>query len=134
MTSQPARKDAMTPTGPTPEVVPDSTPVQLTRMEGVLNLINHQLNEIIRRVDSHETRIGGLELNVQRLGDAAVADKLTVEQTARALKDAKEATEATARAELQKSDQAWSPLNRLLTAASILSALAAFYFALRPAG
>lgn len=109
---------------------PDTVPVQLTRMEGVLTLINFQLGEIGRRVGDHETRLGGLELNVQRLGDAAVADKLTVEQTARALKDAKEATEATARAELQKSDQAWTPINRLLAAVSILSALVAFYFAI----
>lgn len=120
---------------------PTSIPVQLTRMEGVLILINHQLNEIIRRVDAvdhrvdgHESRIAGIELNVQRLGDAAVADKLTVEQTARALKDAKEATEATARAELQKSETAFSPVARLATAAAGLSSLMALYFALRPGG
>lgn len=116
------------------ESPPDTTPVQLTRMEGVLNLINHQLSELIRRVDSHEKRIGVIELSVQRLGDAAVADKLTVDQTARALKDAKEATEATARAELQKSETAFSPVARLATAAAILSSLMAVYFALRPNG
>jgi hypothetical protein len=113
---------------------PDTIPVQLTRMEGTLNLINFQIGALGGRVDSLEVRTGGLELNVQRLGDAAVADKLTVEQTARALKDAKEATEAQARSELQKSDQAWTPINRLLAATSILSALVAFYFAIRPGG
>lgn len=110
----------------------DSTPVQLTRMEGTLNLINFQLAAMTPRVDNHESRIGTAELAIQRLGDAAVADKLTVEQTARALKDAKEATEATARAELQKSDQAWTPVARLSVAAAILSSLVAFYFAIRP--
>lgn len=112
----------------------DSTTVQLTRMEGVLNLINHQLDEIIRRVDGHESRIAVIELSVQRLGDAAVADKLTVEQTARALKDAKEATEAQARSELQKAETAFSPVARLATGAAILSSLIAFYFAIRPGG
>lgn len=116
------------------ESPPDTTPVQLTRMEGVLNLINHQLSELIRRVDGHETRISVIELSVQRLGDAAVADKLTVQQTALALKDAKEATEATARAEAQKAETAWSPVSRIAVAAAILSSLMAFYFALRPAG
>jgi len=112
----------------------ESTVVQLTRMEGVLNIINFQLTELVRRVDTHESRLGVIELRVQRLGDAAEADKITVAQTARALKDAKEATEAAARAEVQKSDQAWSPMNRLLTAVSILSGLVAFYFAIRPGG
>lgn len=113
---------------------PDPTSIQLTRMEGVLNLINHQLGEINHQLGNHEQRIGVIELSVQRLGDAAVADKLTVEQTARALKDAKEATEATARAELQKSETAFSPVARLATAAAVLSSLTAFYFALRPGG
>lgn len=111
---------------------PDSTPVQLTRMEGVLTLINFQLGELVGRVHSHESRLGVIELSVQRLGDAAVADKLTVEQTARALKDAKEATEATARAELQKSDSAWSPVTRLMAATTFVMGLVAFYFAIRP--
>lgn len=108
----------------------DSTPVQLTRMEGTLNLINFQLAAMTPRVDNHESRIGNIELSVQRLGDAAVADKLTVEQTARALKDAKEATEATARAELQKSESAWNPVARLSVAAAVLSSMVAFYFAI----
>lgn len=112
----------------------DTTPIQLTRMEGVLNLINHQLSELIRRVDGHEGRIAVIELSVQRLGDAAVADKLTVEQTARALKDAKEATEAQARAESQKAETAFSPIARLATAAAVLSSLVAFYFAIKPNG
>src|SRR5688572_30380767 len=86
----------------------DTTPIQLTRMEGVLNLINHQLGEIMRRVGDHESRLGVIELSVQRLGDAAVANERTVEQTAKALKDAKEATEAQARAESQKSETAWN--------------------------
>src|SRR5687767_11482327 len=100
----------MTPSEPPTE----ATPVQLTRMEGLLNLINFQLTELVRRVDTHESRIGVVELKVQRLGDAAEADKITVAQTAAALKDAKEATEAQARVEVQKSEAAWSPMNRLL--------------------
>lgn len=116
------------------ESPPDTTPVQLTRMEGVLNLINHQLSELIRRVDGHETRIGVIELSVQRLGDAAVANERTVEQTAKALKDAKEATEAQARSERQKDETSWTPVARLVAVMGALSALVAFYFALRPAG
>lgn len=112
----------------------DTTPIQLTRMEGTLNLINFQLAAMTPRVDDHERRLSITELMVQRLGDAAAADKLTVEQTARALKDAKEAADATARAELQKSETAFSPVARLATAAAILSSLVAFYFAIRPNG
>lgn len=113
---------------------PDSTPVQLTRMEGTLNLINHQLGELVARVALHESRIGVIELSVQRLGDAAVANERTVEQTAKALKDAKEATEATARAEMQKSEQSWSPVSRTLAVTVVFLALLSFYFAVRPAG
>lgn len=112
----------------------DTTPIQLTRMEGVLNLINHQLSELIRRVDGHESRISVIELSVQRLGDAAVANERTVEQTAKALKDAKEATEATARAEMQKSESAWNPVARFGVAFGTVGGLVGLYFAIRPNG
>lgn len=117
-----------------PDVPADTTSIQLTRMEGVLNLINHQLGEITHQLGRHENRIGTLELSVQRLGDAAAADKLTVEQTAKALKDAKEAADATARAELQKSEQSWSPVTRILGVTVVFLAILSFYFALKPGG
>ena len=118
---------------------PDHPPVepatvQLTRMEGVLNLINFQLTELARTVADHGGRLGIVEIKVQRLKDAAEADKITVAQTAAALKDAKEATEAATRADLEKSNQSWSPVSRLLAVTAGLSSLVAFYFAIRPGG
>lgn len=112
--------------------LPEATPVQLTRMEGTLNLITHQLGEMVRRVDRHEERIGVIELSVQRLGDNAIANEKTVEQTARALKDAKEATEATARAEVAKQDMTWTPMTRLFAIAAAFTSILTAYFAMRP--
>ena len=117
-----------------PSGSPESTPVQLTRIEGVLNLIHFQLGGIITDVASLDNRVGKLELSVQRLGDAADANEKTVEQTAKALKDAKEATEATARAERQKDETSWTPLSRLATAAGVVGVLVGLYSTLRPGG
>ncbi len=108
----------------------EPTPVQLTRMEGILNLINFQLGALVVRVDRHEERLGVVELSVQRLGDAAIADKLTVKQTADALKDAKEATEAAARAEALKADQTWTPVTRMFAVATVISTVLGVYFAI----
>jgi hypothetical protein len=116
----------MTPLDP----IPEPSSVQLTRMEGVLNLINHQLGELVRRVNNQEERLGTVELKVQRLADAAIADKLTVKQTADALRDAKEATEAQARAEALKADQTWTPITRVFAVATTISTVLGVYFAI----
>ena len=59
----------------------------------------------------------GMKLEVQRLGDSANADRATVVTTASALKDAE-----TARRD--KTEQAWTPVQRAFAALAALAALA----------
>ena len=60
----------------------------------------------------------GLRLAVQRLGDQAVARDATVVTTAAALRDAEEARR-------DKTEQAWSPVQRIYAALGAVAALAA---------
>ena len=69
----------------------------------------------------------GLTLAVQRLGDQAVSRDATVVTTAAALKDAEDARRA-------KSEQSWSPWQKIFAAVGASAALAAvigFYLALK---
>jgi DNA-binding protein YbaB len=109
----------------------ESIPIQLTRMEGILKLVNYKTDNLVTTVAEHSRDISTLKLRVQTLADAADADKKTVEQTAKALKDAKEASEATARSEAQKAEKAWNPVSRglalLATASTAIAAWQSFH-------
>ena len=102
----------------------EHTPVQLARMEGVLNLVADRVSGLITRVDRHEGEIGTLKSQTQTLALEAKASKDTAEALALALKDAKEAVEATSRAEAAKAETSareeatkaalgWSPITKL---------------------
>jgi hypothetical protein len=111
--------------------IAETTPVQLTRMEGLLGLISYKVDSLVTTVGRHETQISGLTLSVQRLGDEATSSQATVVATAKALREAKEAQEATSRAEVAKADQTWTPMARLFAfttaAAAIIGTVAALY-------
>ena len=103
--------------------------VQLTRMEGILALIAYKVDSVVPRVDNHDQRIGALELSTQRLGDEAEARDATVAVTAKALREAKEAQDATANAERIQAETAWTPYARMATLAAALSSVVAIYYA-----
>lgn len=110
-----------------PPVVPivETTAVQLTRIEGVANLIAERVSDLRGRVDGHDTRFGHIDEKVDRhdsriqsLEEGAAAGEKTAVALALALKEAKETADATARNELEKenrkADTAWSPIQRLV--------------------
>lgn len=116
----------------------EAVPVQLTRMEGVLNLVLERTTMLNTRMDKVEDRASSLEATTQRLDlDAQARDKTAV-ALALALKEAKEAVEATARAksaevaaEAFRTEKAWSPWAKVITvmvgAAGIASVILAYF-------
>ena len=116
----------------------EPTAVQLTRIEGTLNLVAFQIKDVAARVDRHESEIGALKSQTQSLREGADASEGKAVALALALKDAKETQEATSRAESAKAAAAsreeaarsalgWSPITRLFAvAAGILGAILIF--------
>jgi len=76
---------------PTEPRLLENTPVQLARMEGVLNLVADRVSGLITRVDRHEGEIGTLKSLTQSLKEGAKASTEKAEALALALKEAKEA-------------------------------------------
>lgn len=108
---------------PTLPNVAEAPAVQLTRMEGKLDLVAFQIADHGKRLDTHEALITSLTLTVQRLSDQAVARDATVVTTAAALKDAEEARR-------DKDTQGWTPAQRafaVLGAAAVIFALITQY-------
>ena len=106
----------------------ESLHVQLTRMEGVLNLVLERTVNLADRMGKVEVRASDLEAVTQRLDlDADARDKTAV-ALALALKDA-EAERRT------KSESAWSPFAKVITviiAAAGVAAVVIAYFASHP--
>ena len=121
----------------------ENTPVQLARMEGVLNLVADRVSGLNTRVDRHESDIGNLKSRTQRLEDGAKASTEKAEALALALKEAKDAVDATSLQESQKAATAareksdkdalgWSPVTKVFAAATALAVIVNAYQALRP--
>lgn len=100
----------------------ESLLVMLTEMKGDLKLVLQRMDDIVPRVERHDIAITSLLLSVQGLSDGMVARDRTAIEKAQALKDAKDAQEATGRAEAARADTSWSPASKLI--ASIGSAVA----------
>ena len=88
----------------------------------MLNLVGYKVTDLVIRVDRHERDLGELKLSTQQLAADAVARDATVAATAKALREAKEAQDATARAEVSKSERSWSPFTKFF---AVIAALAA---------
>jgi hypothetical protein len=99
----------------------ESHAVQLARLEGALNLVHRLVEDMAPRVSTHDAAIASLNLAAQRLDNEAGWRDKTVESTARALKDAKEAQDAAMRSEAAKAEQGWTPMARLF---AVISAIA----------
>lgn len=114
---------------------PESVMIKLTRMEGKLDNLHDRLSDMRPRVDRHDKEIGDLRLKVQALKQGATASAHTAEALAKALREAKEATEATARADIDKLAHSareeerraalgWSPVTKVFAvAAGMLTAI-----------
>lgn len=94
--------------------VEEPTPVQLTRMEGVLNLVAERVVNLSGRVDGHDhelksqgSDIAELKSSTQSLKEQADADKKTAVALALALKEADENRRT-------KAESSWSPWQKAL--------------------
>ena len=114
-------------TDPEPTHAPDSAPVQLARIEGKLDLMLFQVTDHAGRIKSLEERDRTRESETQKLASDAVARDLTVEATAKALREAKESEEAATRAEAARSDKFWTPVNGVLGAVAVFASLISAY-------
>ena len=110
----------------------EPTPVQLTRMEGVLNLVLERVVNVNSRVDKHEREItenrddiNMLKSLTQTLQEGADADKKTAVALALALKEADETRRT-------KSEQSWSPVTRLFAVLTTIATLLGVYFYFAP--
>ena len=115
--------------------------IQLTRMEGKLDRVGDRVDDLRHRVDAHDGEIGTLKSKTQSLSEGALAAEKTALALAVALKDAKEATEATARLEADKFAVAereaqtkaalgWSPVTKVFAAGSFILAAVLIYQAI----
>nr|QOL00379.1 hypothetical protein [uncultured organism] len=104
----------------------ETTAVQLTRMEGKLDLVASQLSDVRVVVARHDTDINHLKAMTQQLGSDAINRELTVAATAKALASSEESRRVAA-------DRRWTPAMRLGAIVSLLatalSALATAYIA-----
>ncbi|MET4703101.1 hypothetical protein [Frigoribacterium sp. UYMn621] len=112
----------------------EPTPVQLTRMEGILNLIAERGVNTDRRVDGHaselntiKTDVASLKSETQTLREGADADKKTAVALAFALKEADENRRL-------KAEQSWSPITRIFAVIAVLGVLAGIIAAFVPHG
>jgi hypothetical protein len=112
--------------------VEEPTPVQLTRMEGVLNLVLERVVNVNGRVDKHEREItenrddiAQLKSLTQTLKEGADADKKTAVALALALKEADETRRT-------KSESTWSPITRLFAILTGIATIVGIYFAITP--
>ena len=112
--------------------IKEPLPVQLTRMEGVLNLIAERGINTDRRVDGHASEIGSMKVSIsnlqsetQTLREGADADKKTAVALALALKEADETRRT-------KSEQSWSPITRLFAVLTTVATLLGVYFYFAP--
>ena len=119
----------------------ESSAVQLTRMEGKLDRVIDRVSDLRGRVDQHETKIDTLQSQTQSLREGFDAAEGKAIALALALKDAKEAQEATGRTEASKAAIAereaaarsalgWSPITRLFAVVTVLLAAILIYQAL----
>lgn len=93
-----------------------------------LNKINGSMNDVARRLEHVDERLGEMKMQLQRMADAMTADKTTVAVTADAVERERIST-ATAvekeRTTLRDSaEKRWSPLARLSVIIGIAAALA----------
>ena len=99
----------------------ETSHVQLTRIEGTINLIKYQNEAMAKRMGDLEVSVGKLKTDVHTLQLEAVArDRLAV-TVATTLKDSDAAL-------IVKNDQKWSPVTRLVAITSIILYVTTVFF------
>ena len=103
---------------------PEPISLQMTRMEGVLNLVADRVSGLIFRVDRHETELAELKSLTQTLREGADADKKTAVALALALKEADETRRT-------KDNYMWTPFGRFIAALGTIATIAGLLLAYR---
>lgn len=103
----------------------ESLPVQLTRIEGIVNLIKYQNDDVITRVTRLEVVTNTVEGKVQKLELEATARDDKAIALATALKEADDAYK-------DKNTGRWNPLNRIYLFAGVLYAAVIMYKTFHP--
>jgi len=98
----------------------ESTPVQLTRMEGKIDLLNERSADHRLRLDKHDAEISNLQSGVQSLQEGTLASEKATVALALALKEAKETAEANA-------TQGYSPITKLYATAAFVALIVVIY-------
>lgn len=99
----------------------EPTPVQLTRMEGVLNLILFRMDDVVTRVIHLEGKVTQHDSDISTIKAEAAARLVTANTVAETLKD--KSTE-----DLASSNRKWTPLTRVVGIASLVLYLTTIYF------
>jgi DNA-binding IclR family transcriptional regulator len=98
-------------------MAPEDAEYQRGRVDAELAEHANHLGRINGSIDRFAGELHNLVLAIQRLADAADADRSTVKTTAAALKEAEDARR-------DKSDAGWTPVQRLLALLAGLAAVA----------
>lgn len=98
-----------------PEPIPTDAVIQLTRIEGKIDLIFFQVTDHAKILDRHGEDITQLKMTTQQLSSDAGAREDTVVATAKALADAKKAQDDAV-------ESKWAPWGR--TTAIVVAAVA----------
>lgn len=92
------------------------------RVDAILADHTSHLGKINGSIDRFTGELHNLVLEIQRLADAAEADRSTVKVTAQALKEAEEARR-------DRSDSGWTPLQRAMAVITVLISFAGILWA-----
>ena len=95
--------------------------VQLTRIEGTLNLIKYQNEDMSNRITHISADVDKLKTDVHTLQLEAVARDKLAGTVATTLKDADAAL-------LVKNDQKWTPLTRIIAVTTLILYVTTMYF------
>ena len=107
--------------GDSPEREAESSSVQLTRIEGTINLIKYQNEDMSKRMSHMEVGVDKLKTDVHTLQLEAVARDKLAGTVALTLKDADAAL-------IVKNDQKWTPLTRMIAITSLVLYVSTMYF------
>lgn len=99
----------------------EPTPVQLTRMEGVLNLILFRMDDVVTRVIHLEGKVTQHDSDISTIKADAAARLVTASTVAKTLKD-KDTQD------LENNNRKWTPLTRMVAIASLILYVTTVYF------
>ena len=103
----------------------ESTPVQLTRIEGLLKGVDYKVSDLLIRMTDVEKRVRQLEADTQALRAEAIARDATALALAKGLKDAEDTRR-------NQETRTWTPFNKFLAILAAAVALASLWIQSMP--